>query len=70
MSFSPDFSDIHISNVTCRNARTAISAHGLPGLKCVNGITIDNSIFFCTEKDKDVDETVELVITNTEFHVQ
>ena len=70
VSFAPDFSDIHISNVTCRNARTAISAHGLPGLKCVNGITIDNSIFFCTEKDKDVDETVELVITNTEFHVQ
>ena len=68
--FAPDFSDIHISNVTCRNAKTGISAHGLPGLKCVHNITIDNSIFFCTQKDKDMDETAELTITNTEFHVQ
>lgn len=68
--FVPDFSDIHISNVTCRNAKTAISAHGLHGLKCVYDITIDNSIFFCTQKDKDMDNTVELNIKNTEFHIQ
>jgi len=69
-AFVPDFSDIHISNVTCRNAKTAISAHGLPGLRCVYGITVDNSTFFCTEKDKDIDGTAELKITNTVFNVQ
>lgn len=66
--FVPDFSDIHISNVTCHNSKTAISAHGLPGLKCVYGITIDNSSFVYTNKDKDMDETAELTITNTKFH--
>lgn len=66
--FVPDFSDIHISNVTCHNSKTAISAHGLSGLKCVYGITIDNSSFVYTNKDKDMDETAELTITNTKFH--
>lgn len=66
--FAPDFSDIHISNVTCRGAKTAISAHGLPGLKCVYDITIDNSTFFYTKKDIDTDETADVKITNTKFY--
>lgn len=67
--FVPDFSDIHISGITCRKAKTAISAHGLPGLECVHGITIDNSIFYSTNQNKDMDETVDLKITNTQFHM-
>lgn len=65
--FVPDFSDIHISNIVCRNAKTAISAHGLPGLNTVHDITIDNSTFFYTGKDKDLDDNVKLNITNTKF---
>lgn len=65
--FVPDFSDIHISNIVCRNAKTAISAHGLPGLNTVHDITIDNSTFFYTGKDKDLDDNVKLDITNTKF---
>ena len=47
----------------------AISAHGLPGLKCVHGITIDNSTFFITKQDKDIDSNVQLTINNTDFHL-
>jgi len=65
--FVPDFSDIHISGITCHNARTAISAHGLPGLKCVHNIDISSSTFFYTEKDRDMDENVELNISDTKF---
>lgn len=65
--FVPDFSDIHISNVVCRNAATAVSAHGLPGLNTVHDVTIDNSTFFYTKKDKDLDSNVSLNITNTQF---
>lgn len=65
--FAPDFGDIHISNVVCRGAKTAVSAHGLPGLKCVHDITIDSSTFFYTDKDKDLDDNVQLNITDTKF---
>lgn len=65
--FAPEFTDIHISDVVCRGAKTAISAHGLPGLSCIHNITIDNSTFFYTEKDIDTDETADLKISGTKF---
>lgn len=65
--FAPEFTDIHFSGIVCRNARTAVSAHGLSGLKCVHGITIDNSTFFYTEKAKDLGEDVELEISGSKF---
>ena len=65
--FVPDFSDIHISNIVCRNAGTAVSAHGLPGLNTVHDVAIDNSTFFYTKKDKDLDNNVKLNFTNTKF---
>lgn len=65
--FAPKFTDIHISNIICRNARTAISAHGLRGLDCVSGISVSNSTFFYTGKDKDMDDTAKLDFTNTRF---
>lgn len=65
--FAPEFTDIHISNVVCRGTKTAISAHGLPGLKCVHDITIDNCTFFYTGKDIETDETADVKITDTKF---
>lgn len=41
----PEFTDIHISGVTCRGCRTAVSATGIEGLECVHGIDISNSTF-------------------------
>ncbi len=65
--FVPEFGGIKISNVICRGAGTAISAHGLPGFKCVSGVTIDNSTFFYTGTDKDMDNNVDIGITNSKF---
>ncbi len=65
--FVPEFSDIHISNVVCRNTKTAIYAHGIEGLNCIHDIDIDNCTFFYTEKDVDKDDTADVKITNTKF---
>ena len=63
----PEWSDIHISNVTCRGAKTAVSAHGLPGYDCLKNITITNSTFFYTQKDKDIDEGADVKLTDCKF---
>lgn len=63
----PEWSDIHISNVTCRGAKSAISAHGLPGYECLKNITIDNSTFFYTKKDKDIEAGAGVKLTNCRF---
>lgn len=65
--FAPEFCDIHISNVTCRNVKTAISVTGLPGMNCVHDVIIDNSTFFYTKKDKEIKDNPEITITNTKF---
>lgn len=65
--FVPEFTDIHISNVVCRNVKTAVAAHGLPGFNTIHGITIDNSTFFYTQKDKDMDSDADIKFTNTKF---
>ncbi|MGN1376324.1 MAG: glycoside hydrolase family 28 protein [Prevotella sp.] len=65
--FAPQFTDIHFSNIVCRNAKTAISAQGLPGLNCVYGITIDNSTFFYTSQDKNIGKDVDISISNCKF---
>lgn len=63
----PEWTDIHISNVVCRGTKTAISAHGLPGYECLKNITIDNSTFFYTEKDKDVEAGADVKISGCKF---
>lgn len=46
LPFAPEFTDIHINNVVCRECKTAIAASGIAGLKCVHDIEIKNSVFF------------------------
>ena len=65
--FVPEFRDIHISNVVCRNVKTAVAVTGLPGLECVHDVTIENSTFYYTKKDKEIKDNPEITITNTEF---
>lgn len=64
--YVPNFKDIHISDVICRGAETAISAHGEPGM--IHDITIDNSIFFYTDKAQDIDANSQVKITNVKFN--
>ncbi|MDE5579630.1 MAG: glycoside hydrolase family 28 protein [Alistipes sp.] len=51
----PEFTDIHISDVICRGAKTAIAASGIEGMKCVHGITVDNSTFVYTKQATAID---------------
>lgn len=65
--FTPEFTDIHIKNIICRGAKTAVKAHGLPGLNCVHGITIDSSVFFYTKNAKDIDVTADVTFNSCQF---
>lgn len=61
----PDFTDIHIDNVVCRGAKTAISAHGIENLTCLHDIEISNSTFVYVKKSTDIDaSTAQLTLTN------
>lgn len=52
----PEFTDIHISNVVCRGALTAIKAKGIEGLNCIHDISISNSTIVYSGKGIDIDE--------------
>ena len=66
--WAPEFTDIHISRVTCRGAKTAIRAGGILGLNCVYGITIDNSTFVYTKTATQIDEkTAQLKLTDVKL---
>lgn len=68
MEFVPEFTDIHISNVVCRGARTAIAAHGIEGQQCVHGIDIHSSSFVYNHQDTDIDSnTAQLNLKNVVF---
>jgi polygalacturonase len=59
--FIPEFCDIHISRVTCRDTRIGIAAKGT--LDMIHDIRIDDSIIFYTSKEKDIDHP-DMVKTN------
>lgn len=59
--FVPEFTDIHISNVVCRGAKTAIKAKGIEGMNCIHDIEIANSTIVYTSKGSDIDETTAKV---------
>ena len=59
--FAPEFTDIHISNVVCRGAKTAIKAKGIEGMNCIHDIEIANSTIVYTSKGADIDETTAKV---------
>ena len=59
--FVPEFTDIHISNVVCRGAKTAIKAKGIEGMNCIHDIEIANSTIVYTSRGADIDETTAKV---------
>ena len=63
--FVPEFTDIHISNVVCRGAKTAIKAKGIEGMNCIHDIEIANSTILYTSKGADIDEaTAKVKLSN------
>jgi len=51
--FIPEFCDIHISRIVCRDTRIGIAAKGTLGM--IHDISVDNSTIFYTSKDQDID---------------
>ncbi|MGE9365659.1 hypothetical protein, partial [Isoptericola nanjingensis] len=47
-SFLPNFKDIHIERVTCRDARVGVKASGT--LQMIHDITLKDCLFFYTEE--------------------
>ena len=63
--FVPHFQDIHIDNIICRGAETAIKAHGIEGMQCVRDINISNSTFVYSKKGEDIDtSSASVKLTN------
>lgn len=64
-AFVPNFQDIHISNVVCRDARIGIKASGT--IRMIHDITLENCIFFYTEEASLVDDPGMLLLKNVSF---
>ena len=63
--FIPEFCDIHISNVVCRDAQTAIAAKGTKEM--IHDIELTDCVFFYTKKDMDVDDPGMLKTSNVKL---
>ena len=64
-SFVPDFCDIHISNVVCRDTRTAVKASGT--IDMIHHIVLENCTFFYTETASRVDDPGMIILKNVKF---
>lgn len=64
--FAPQFADIHISNVVCRNVPIAIRAEGVEGLRTIYDVTIENSTFFYTREAAELSDA-EIEIRECSF---
>ena len=64
-NFLPNFQDIHIQNVVCRDARVGIKASGT--LQMIHDITLKDCLFFYTEKASLVDDPGMLKLKNVRF---
>ena len=64
-AFEPDFQDIHISNVVCRDARVGVKASGT--LQMIHDITLQDCIFFYTEEASRIDDPRMLQLDNVRF---
>ena len=63
--FLPDFHDIHISHVVCRDTRVGVRASGT--LKMIHDITLKDCIFFYTEEASRIDDPGMLHLNNVRF---
>ena len=64
-NFLPDFHDIHIARVTCRDTRVGVKASGT--LQMIHDITLEDCLFFYTEKASQVDDARMLQLKNVRF---
>ncbi len=67
IAFAPDFANMDIRRVTCRECKWAVSAAGIQGIKAVHDIKISDCTFFHNGKEAfDIDEkTADIGISDT-----
>lgn len=64
----PEFTGIHISDITCRGTKNAVTASGIEGHDCIHGITVSNSTFVYTDKGDNIDtNTAEVKLTDVKM---
>ena len=61
-AFLPDFSDIHISGIVCRDARIAVAARG--PLSMIHDIFLDDSTLFFLETGSDLADPAMIAFRN------
>ena len=64
-AFLPDFGDIHIARVTCRDCRIGVKASGT--LRMIHDITLEDCLFFYTEEASRIDDPGMLQLKNVRF---
>ena len=64
-NFLPEFSNISIDNVVCRDCRTAVRASGTLGT--IHDISLLYSSFFYTENDLELDDPAMISFTGCRF---
>ena len=64
-SFLPDFRDIHIARVTCRDCRTGVKASGTRQI--IHDITLEDCLFFYTEEASRIDDPGMLRFHHVQF---
>ena len=65
--FSPEFADIHISHVVCREAATAVFAEGMDDWDAVHDVSLSDCSFFFTKQDKAISDNCHLTFNNVSF---
>ena len=65
--YAPDFHDINIQRLTCRECGCAIRSRSIAGRKCVYDIKVSNSQFFYTEQAEDIDADSHIETQNVTY---
>ena len=64
-AFLPDFRDIHIARVTCRDCRIGVRASGTRQM--IHDIALEDCVFFYTEEASRIDDPGMLQLNNVRF---
>ncbi|MBP5764037.1 MAG: hypothetical protein J6W47_02910, partial [Bacteroidales bacterium] len=65
--YAPEFKDIHIYNIICRESQTGIRGVGLKDWHCVHDIDIHDCILFYMEKASDMDTYCDIKTANIKY---
>ena len=63
--FVPDFCDIQVRRVTCRDARTAVVSTGT--LEMIHDVTLTDCVFFYTETATRIDDAAMIRFDKVRF---